>query len=154
MQVKWLAHMLIAKWQSHWRGCFVLLCPRSSLSTLFVPEGYRLSHAMKMRRPWALVPDSSSQHSPHTISVLPSHLQINKFLTPFHKPGHSSSRTFKKKQTLRLQLLRAYLHWSVSKEPAPQKDPWDSKVRFVVLTGRWLSWCQALPLFWPCSFPY
>lgn len=114
--------MLIAKCQSHWRGCFVLFCPRPSLSTLFVPEGYRLSHAMKMRRPRALVPDSSSQLSPHTISILPSHLRISKLLSPFQKPGHGSSRTFKKEQTLKLRLLWAYLHWSVSKDPAPQKE--------------------------------
>lgn len=122
MQVNWLADILIAKCQSHWRGCFVLFYPRPSLSTLFVPEGYRLSHAMKMRRPRALVPDSSSQLSPRTISILPSHLRISKLLSSFQKPGNGSSRTFKKEQTLRLWLLRAYLHWSVSKDPAPWKE--------------------------------
>lgn len=114
--------MFTTKCQSLGRGCFVLFCLRLSLSTLFVPEGYSLSHAMKMRRPGALVPDSSSQHSLHTIAVLPSHLQINKLLSPFQKPGHESSRTFKKEQTLRLWLLWAYLHWSVSKNPGPQKE--------------------------------
>lgn len=103
MQVKWLAGMLTTKCQSLRRGCFVLFYLRLSISTLFVPEGYSLSHAMKMRRPpGALIPDNGSQHSLHTIAVLPSHLQINKLLSPFQKPGHESSRTFKKEQTPRL----------------------------------------------------
>lgn len=154
MQVKWLAGMLTTKCQFFGRGCFVLFCPRPSLSTLFVPEGYSLSHAMKMRRPRALVPDSSSQHSPHTIAVLPSHLQINKLLSPFQKPGHRSSRTFKKEQTLRLWLLWAYPHWSVSKDPGPQKK---RPLRFQgqVCSTNWklaLLMSSSLSLFPPCSF--
>lgn len=117
MPVNWLADTLIAKCQSHWRGCFVLFCfilgPLSPPFLFQKDIDWDMQWKWEDPEPWSQTAAASS-HSPH--------LQISKLLSPFQKPGHGSSRTFKKGQTLRLWLLRAYLYWSVPKDPAPQKE--------------------------------